>query len=159
MQDPNSFPSFQPERRDGLAEELYPDIFADAFPPIAPGPVTSSELKAIRNAQRRKSTATTKKRAVRTERSTDRVGAVRDDPAPISLVGALQGTIARKRPKKGQLVISGEKKRQRNTYRASQVWPEPAWQLTPSLRLVIIFIVIALILLAVLLFPMGLSMR
>ena len=156
MQDPNSFPSFQPERGDSLAEELYPDIFSDTFPPIEPGPATSSELYSIRNVQRR--TTRTEKRAVRTKRSTSRVGAMRDDPTPISLVGALQATIARKQPKKGPLVISGEKKRQRNTDRVYRVRPVPTRQLAPQLRLVILFVVIVLILLAILLFPMTLSM-
>jgi len=161
MQDPNSFPPFQPERENSLAEELYPDIFADAFPPIAPGPATYSELKATGKMPRRTSTSTTRseKRAVRTERATDRVGAVRDDSAPLSLVDALQATITRKQPKReSQFVISGDKKRQRNTDSVYQLRSEPAWQFTPRLRLIILFVVIVLILLAILLFPIALSM-
>lgn len=191
MQDPNSFPSFQPERKDSLAEELYPDIFADTFPPIAPGPLTYDELRATGKVPRRTSTTRTEKRAVRiapgsltynelratgkiprststtrtekqavqTERSTDRVGAMQNDPAPLSLVDALQATITRKQPKReSQFVISGEKRRQRNTDSVYRIRSKPTWQLTPRLRLAIIFIVIILILLAVLIFPITLSM-
>jgi hypothetical protein len=189
MQDPNSFPSFQPERENSLAEELYPDIFADAFPPIAPGPLTYdelratgklprrtntartekraiapgpltyNELKATGKLPRRTSTAGTEKQAVRTEKSTDRVRAMPDDPAPLSLVDALQATITRKQPKReSQFVITADKKRQRNTDSVYRVRSEPTLQLTPRLRLAIIFVVIILILLAVLLFPIALSM-
>src|SRR2546423_1039964 len=113
MQDSNPFPEFQPERGDSLPEELYPDIFSDIFPPIDPVPATSSELYSIRTVQRR--TARTEKRPAGAKRPTSRVRAMRNDPAPLSLVGALQATIARKQPKKGPLVISGEKGRQRTT--------------------------------------------
>lgn len=82
-----------------------------------------------------------------------------DDPNPLSLVDALQATITRKQPKReNQLVISGEKRRQRNTDSAYQLRSEPTWQITPRLRLIIILVVIVLILLVVLLFPIALSM-
>ena len=189
MQDPNSFPSFRPERENSLADELYPDIFADAFPPIAPGPLTYEELRATGKMPRPTSTTrtrqravritpgsltynelkatgkmprptnTTEQQAVRTERSTDRVGAMQNDPAALSLVDALQATISRKQPKReSQFVISADKKSQRNTDSVYRVRSEPTLQITPRLRLIIIFVVIILILLAALLFPIALSM-
>jgi hypothetical protein len=155
MQDFNSYPPFQPERADDLAEELYPDIFADASPAIEPGPATAAELS--RRGVRR-NTARTEKRAGRAERSTDRVQAVQNDVAPLSLVDALRTTITRKQPRKEQIVIAGEKrKRQRNTDSVFSVRPARPLSLSPRLRLVILFVVIALILLSILLFPMGLG--
>jgi hypothetical protein len=153
MQDFNSYPSFQPEQADDLAEELYPDIFSGAFPAIDPGPATSAELYSDRSARR--STAKTAKQAVRTERSTDRVKAVQDAPAPISLVDALRTTITRNQPKKEKIVIAGEKKRLRNTDIMS--WERPAWHLTPRLRLIILSVVTVLILLSILLFPIYMT--